>query len=71
MVLNYFWCCKYSILIAFAIKSDNTSCIIGAAIYYGFCFLQLLFFFTLYHGVQHAQAKAHLKFLITSVFFDS
>jgi hemolysin III len=43
------------ILIAFAIKSDNTSGIIGAAIY-GFCFTTFTFS-TLYHGIQHAQAK--------------
>lgn len=50
------------ILIAFAIKSNNTSGIIGAAIY-GFCFLQLFTFSTLYHGVQHAQAKRTLEIL--------
>jgi hypothetical protein len=33
---NYFWYCKYSILIAFAIKSDNFW-YVGATIY-GFCF---------------------------------
>ena len=44
------------ILIAFAIKSNNTPGVIGAAIY-GFCFLQLFTFSTLYHGFQHAQAK--------------
>jgi hemolysin III len=57
---NYFWYCKYSILIAFAIKSDNTSGIIGAAIYC-FCFLQLLLFYTLRN--QHAQAKRTLEIL--------
>jgi hemolysin III len=67
MVWNYIWYCKY-ILIAFAIKSDNTSGIVGAYIW--FCFLQLFTFSTLYHGVQHAQANAHLKFLITSVFIS-
>jgi hemolysin III len=57
------------ILIAFAIKSDNTSGIIGAAIY-GFCFLQLFTFSTLYHGIQHAQAKRTLEILDhISVFF--
>lgn len=50
------------ILIAFAIKSDNTPGIIGAAIY-GFSFLQLFTFSTLYHGVQHAQAKRTLEIL--------
>ncbi|MCG9792466.1 PAQR family membrane homeostasis protein TrhA [Flavobacterium algicola] len=50
------------ILIAFAIKSDNTAGIIGAAIY-GFCFLQLFTFSTLYHGIQHPQAKRTLEIL--------
>ncbi|PKH68514.1 hemolysin D [Flavobacterium sp. ALD4] len=50
------------ILITFAIKSDNTPSIIGAAIY-GFCFLQLFTFSTLYHGIQHAQAKRTLEIL--------
>ncbi len=44
------------ILIAFAIKSNNTPGIIGAAIY-GFCFLQLFTTSTLYHGFQHTEAK--------------
>ncbi|MCP4977564.1 MAG: hemolysin III family protein [Maribacter sp.] len=50
------------ILIAFAIKSDNTPGVIGAAIY-GFCFLQLFTFSTLYHGFQHAQAKRIFQIL--------
>jgi hemolysin III len=50
------------ILIAFAIKSDNNAGIIGAAIY-GFCFLQLFTFSTLYHGFQHAQTKRILEIL--------
>jgi hemolysin III len=50
------------ILIALAIKSDNTTGIIGAAIY-GFCFLQLFTFSTLYHGIQHVQAKRTLEIL--------
>jgi hemolysin III len=50
------------ILIAFAIKSDNTSGVVGAAIY-GFSFLQLFTFSTLYHGIQHAQAKRTLEIL--------
>ena len=50
------------ILIAFAIKSDNTPGVIGAAIY-GFCFLQLFTFSTLYHGFQHAQAKRIFEIL--------
>jgi len=50
------------ILIAFAIKSDNTLGVIGAAIY-GFCFLQLFTFSTLYHGFQNVQAKRILEIL--------
>lgn len=50
------------ILIAFAIKSDNTPGVIGAAIY-GFCFLQLFTFSTLYHGFQHAGAKRVFEIL--------
>ena len=50
------------ILIAFAIKSNNTPGVIGAAIY-GFCFLQLFTFSTLYHGFQHAGAKRVFKIL--------
>jgi hemolysin III len=50
------------ILIAFAIKSDNYPSVIGAAIY-GFCFLQLFTFSTLYHGFQHAKTKRILEIL--------
>ncbi len=50
------------ILIAFAIKSNNTPGVIGAAIY-GFCFLQLFTFSTLYHGFQHVQAKRVFEIL--------
>lgn len=50
------------VLIAFAIKSDNIPGVIGAAIY-GFCFLQLFTFSTLYHGFQHAQAKRVFEIL--------
>lgn len=50
------------ILIAFAIKSDNTPGVIGAAIY-GFCFLQLFTFSTLYHGFQNVQAKRIFEIL--------
>lgn len=50
------------ILIAFAIKSNNTPGVIGAAIY-GFCFLQLFTFSTLYHGFQHSQVKRVLEIL--------
>jgi hemolysin III len=50
------------ILIAFAIKTDNTPGIIGAAIY-GFCFLQLFTSSTLYHGFQHVEAKRVFEIL--------
>lgn len=50
------------ILIAFAIKSDNTPGVIGAAIY-GFCFLQLFTSSTLYHGFQHVEAKRVFEIL--------
>ena len=50
------------ILIAFAVKSDNISGVIGAAIY-GFCFLQLFTFSTLYHGFQNVQAKRIFEIL--------
>ncbi|MEO7316242.1 MAG: hemolysin III family protein [Ginsengibacter sp.] len=50
------------VLIALAIKSDNTPGVIGAAIY-GFCFLQLFTFSTLYHGFQHQQVKRVLEIL--------
>ncbi|MGB6150577.1 MAG: hemolysin III family protein [Pricia sp.] len=50
------------ILIAFAIKSDNTPGVIGAAIY-GFCFLQLFTFSTLYHSFQHPRTKRILEIL--------
>jgi hemolysin III len=57
------------ILIAFAIKSDNVVGVIGAAIY-GFSFLQLFVFSTLYHGFQHPQAKRILEILDhISIFF--
>lgn len=50
------------VLIAFAISSNNTPGVIGAAIY-GFCFLQLFTFSTLYHGFQHPQAKRIFQIL--------
>ncbi|MEO6844984.1 MAG: hemolysin III family protein [Ginsengibacter sp.] len=50
------------ILIAFAIKSNNTPGVIGAAVY-GFCFLQLFTFSTLYHGFQHVEAKRVFQIL--------
>jgi hemolysin III len=48
------------ILIVLAIKSNNIPGVIGAAIY-GFCFLQLFTFSTLYHGFQQAQVKRALE----------
>lgn len=50
------------LLIAFAIKSDNTPGVIGAAIY-GFCFLQLFTFSTLYHSFQHVRTKRIFEIL--------
>lgn len=50
------------ILIALAAKSDNIRGIIGAAIY-GFCFLMVFTFSTLYHGFQHAQVKSILQII--------
>jgi hemolysin III len=48
------------ILIALTIKSNNIPGVIGAAIY-GFCFLQLFTFSTLYHGFQQMQVKRALE----------
>jgi len=48
------------ILIALSIKSNNIPGVIGAAIY-GFCFLQLFTFSTLYHGFQQVQVKRALE----------
>jgi|SRR6185312_4172243 len=48
------------ILIALTIKSNNIPGVIGAAIY-GFCFLQLFTFSTLYHGFQQIQVKRALE----------
>jgi hemolysin III len=50
------------ILIAFALKGSNIKGVIGAAIY-GFCFLQLFTFSTLYHGFQNTQVKRTLEIL--------
>jgi hemolysin III len=50
------------ILIAFALKGSNIRGVIGAAIY-GFCFLQLFTFSTLYHGFQNSQVKRILEIL--------
>lgn len=50
------------LLIALATKSENTAGVIGASIY-GFCFLQLFTFSTLYHGFQNPQVKRVLEIL--------
>jgi len=50
------------LLIALAIKSENVPGVIGASIY-GFCFLQLFTFSTLYHGFQNPQVKRVLEIL--------
>lgn len=48
------------LLSALAIKSDNIHGIIGASVY-GFCFLMLFTFSTLYHGFQQPKVKAVLQ----------
>jgi hemolysin III len=50
------------LLIALAINSENTVGVIGAAIY-GFCFLQLFTFSSLYHGFQNLEVKRALEIL--------
>ena len=50
------------ILIAFSAKGDNINGIIGSSIY-GFCFLMVFTFSTLYHGFQHEKVKRALKIL--------
>jgi hemolysin III len=49
------------ILIALAIKSENMAGIVSRSIW--LCFLQLFTFSTLYHGIQHTQAKHTLEIL--------
>jgi hemolysin III len=44
------------VLSALAANKDNTTAVIGAAVY-GFCFLLLFSFSTLYHAFQHPRAK--------------
>jgi hemolysin III len=44
------------VLSALAANKDNTIAVIGAAVY-GFCFLLLFSFSTLYHAFQHPKAK--------------
>lgn len=48
------------VLTALAAKNANVQGIVGASIY-GFCFLMLFTFSTLYHGVQHPQVKRTLE----------
>jgi hemolysin III len=48
------------VLIAFAAKSGNAAAIVGACIY-GFSFLMVFTFSTLYHSFQHISAKEMLK----------
>jgi hemolysin III len=48
------------LLTALATKSNNTPGIVGACVY-GFCFLMLFTFSTLYHGFQQPQVKQALK----------
>ena len=48
------------VLIAFAAKNGSAAGIVGACIY-GFSFLMVYTFSTLYHGFQHIKVKAVLK----------
>jgi len=50
------------ILITFSVKGENLNGIIGSSIY-GFCFLMVFTFSTLYHGFQHEKVKRALKIL--------
>lgn len=50
------------ILITLSAKGDNTKAVIGSGVY-GFCFLMLFTFSTLYHGFQHVKVKRTLKIL--------
>ena len=50
------------ILITLSVKGNNLNCIIGSSIY-GFCFLMVFTFSTLYHGFQHEKVKRALKIL--------
>jgi hemolysin III len=50
------------VLITMAVKGDNTNGVIGSSIY-GFCFLMVFTFSTLYHGFQHEKVKRALKIL--------
>ena len=48
------------ILITLSVKGNNLNGIIGSSIY-GFCFLMVFTFSTLYHGFQHEKVKQALK----------
>jgi hemolysin III len=50
------------ILITMAVKGSNTNGIIGASIY-GFTFMMVFSFSTLYHGFQHAKVKQALRIM--------
>ena len=50
------------ILITLSVKGDNLNGIIGSSVY-GFCFLMVFTFSTLYHGFQHEKVKRALKIL--------
>ncbi len=50
------------ILITLSVKGNNLNGIIGSSIY-GFCFLMVFTFSTLYHGFQHERVKRALKIL--------
>lgn len=50
------------VLTAMAAKNSNATAIVGASIY-GFCFLMLFTFSTLYHGFQQPQVKRVLEVL--------
>jgi hemolysin III len=48
------------ILTALAARTANVTAIVGASVY-GFCFLMLFTFSTLYHSFQHSQVKRTLE----------
>src|SRR5678816_3563125 len=50
------------ILITFSAKGENINGVIGSGIY-GFCFLMVFTFSTLYHGFQQEKVKRTLKIL--------
>ena len=53
---------RIPILITLAAKGNNVNSVIGSGIY-GFCFLMVFTFSTLYHGFQHEKVKRTLKIL--------